>query len=77
MNRVSADDLTQAQWRKSSYSTGGGSNCVEVGSVRDTVVVRDSKQAAGSVLTIRPGAWQRFIASVKARETTSRFSSDL
>ncbi|MFI6662970.1 DUF397 domain-containing protein [Streptomyces sp. NPDC050523] len=35
-------DLTQAQWRKSSYS-GGANDCVEVADLGEHVAVRDSK----------------------------------
>ncbi|MET8243602.1 DUF397 domain-containing protein [Streptomyces sp. NPDC005202] len=35
-------DLTDAQWRKSSYS-GGANDCVEIAELGDRVAVRDSK----------------------------------
>ncbi|TWV35602.1 DUF397 domain-containing protein [Streptomyces misionensis] len=65
-------DLTNARWRKSSYSSGDSSNeCVEVADgVPDIVPVRDSKLAAGPVLLIGPAAWTRFIGAVG--ETSSR-----
>ncbi|MET9170034.1 DUF397 domain-containing protein [Streptomyces misionensis] len=59
-------DLTNACWRKSSYSGGsGGEACVEVADgVPGVVPVRDSKLAAGPVLLIGPVAWARFVGSV-------------
>ncbi|MEU2356635.1 DUF397 domain-containing protein [Streptomyces misionensis] len=59
-------DLTNACWRKSSYSSGDSSNeCVEVADgVPGVVPVRDSKLAAGPVLLIGPVAWARFVGSV-------------
>lgn len=51
-------------WQKSSRST-GSSNCVEVAD--DTpvaVLVRDSKDQAGPVLTFSPSAWLAFVARV-------------
>jgi hypothetical protein len=40
-------DLSRARWRKSSFSGGGGSNCVEVADAGHTIAVRDSKDARG------------------------------
>ena len=37
-------DLSRAKWRKASYSTGNGGNCVEVArNLPGAVAVRDSK----------------------------------
>jgi Domain of unknown function (DUF397) len=59
-------DLTRAVWRKSSYSSGNGGNCVEIaGNVPGAVVVRDSKDPNGPVLTLTPGQWRTFAAGVK------------
>jgi hypothetical protein len=58
-------DLTSAQWRKSSYSGNGGPTCVEVArNLPEIVAVRDSKDAAGPVLTVAPAAWDSFITGV-------------
>ncbi|MFF3360593.1 DUF397 domain-containing protein [Streptomyces misionensis] len=59
-------DLSNARWRKSTYSGGsGGEACVEVADgVPGVVPVRDSKLAAGPVLLIGPVAWARFVGSV-------------
>jgi hypothetical protein len=65
---VSSIDLSDALWRKSSYSN-GQANCVETAAIwQDSrlVAVRDSKAPAGPVLTFLPSAWQQFTASVKA-----------
>jgi Domain of unknown function (DUF397) len=47
---------------KSSYSGGNaGQECVEVArNIPHTVAVRDSKNAAGPILTLSPDAWVRF-----------------
>jgi hypothetical protein len=50
-------------WFKSSFSNGGGDNCVEYRSTCE-VQVRDSKNPEGPVLHLTPTAWSRFIASV-------------
>lgn len=52
-------------WRKSSYSGGNGSDCVEVGGTERAVLVRDTKDRAGAALTFGPDAWRRFAATIK------------
>ena len=59
-------------WRKSSYSTGNGGECVEVGTtIGAAVAVRDTKDrdtqgnSAGPVLCVTPGAWARFTTTLK------------
>jgi hypothetical protein len=55
------------RWRKASYSGNGGGSCVEVArNIPHVVAVRDSKDPHGPVLTVASGAWQGFIAEVKA-----------
>ena len=58
-------DLTPPTWRKSSYSGANNGNCVEVGNATRTVVVRDSKDPAGSRLAVRPAAWRAFTSRVQ------------
>ncbi|MFE0672534.1 DUF397 domain-containing protein [Streptomyces sp. NPDC058867] len=48
------------KWRKSSYSSDQGGNCVEVAEGAHTVAVRDSKTPAGPVLTLDPAAFSAF-----------------
>ncbi|WP_037910555.1 DUF397 domain-containing protein [Actinacidiphila yeochonensis] len=51
-------------WTKSSRSTGNGA-CVEVKSPEvESVVVRDSKDPRGPVLTFSPDAWASFVTDV-------------
>ncbi|WP_071812576.1 DUF397 domain-containing protein [Lentzea guizhouensis] len=48
-------------WRKSSHSGGSeDSACVEV-SLAHNALVRDSKNAAGEVLTFSTSAWHAFL----------------
>ncbi|WP_110946139.1 DUF397 domain-containing protein [Streptomyces avicenniae] len=55
-----------SEWRRSSYSSNNGGDCVEVARVVVGVVsVRDSKAVTGPVLEISPGAWTGFIRSAK------------
>jgi hypothetical protein len=54
-------DLTNAEWRKSSYSSGNGGQCVEVArNLPGVVAVRDSKDREGPALVIPADAWQAF-----------------
>ena len=53
-----------APWRKSSYSTNGGQNCVEVAG-DDAVLIRDTKDRDGETLAFSTGAWKRFTASLQ------------
>lgn len=46
-------------WMKSSYSSGNG-NCVEVAATDDAVLVRDSKDRRGPVLTFTHTEWDAF-----------------
>ncbi|WP_405724831.1 DUF397 domain-containing protein [Streptomyces sp. NBC_01537] len=52
-------------WFKSSYSGAGTSECLETAVLPDLVAVRDSKDAAGPVLTFSRGSWSAFVASVE------------
>ncbi|AEB47583.1 DUF397 domain-containing protein [Micromonospora maris] len=56
-------ELSGARWRKSSRS-GSSDQCVEVATnVPGVVGVRDSKDAAGAVLTFEAYAWRVFVAA--------------
>jgi len=55
---------SNATWRKSSYSNGEGSQCVEVAAAAD-VAVRDATNRQGPLLTFSAGAWERFTASLR------------
>jgi hypothetical protein len=51
-------------WRKASYSASNG-GCVEVADHDRRVLVRDTQDRTGPVLTFAPGAWRRFADQVK------------
>jgi hypothetical protein len=57
-------DLTTAQWRKSTYSTGEGENgnCVEVALAPQSVAVRDSKSPAAGALVLPASSWIAFLS---------------
>lgn len=54
-------------WRKSSYS-GSQANCVEVGNAGGLVKVRDAKDRQGPAITVRAGAWRRFMTGIKGKD---------
>jgi hypothetical protein len=59
-----ADPLT---WRKSSYSTSNGGNCVEVAAMRHTISVRDSKNPDDATLAFDRDSWQAFTCCTKTQ----------
>ncbi|MFI5066113.1 MAG: DUF397 domain-containing protein [Streptosporangiales bacterium] len=61
-------DVTSAQWRTSSYSSGNGGQCVEVArNLPGAVAVRDSKDRGGPALIFTPAQWRAFTATLRAR----------
>ncbi|MEV5409832.1 DUF397 domain-containing protein [Thermopolyspora sp. NPDC052614] len=60
-------DLSDARWRKSSYSGGNGA-CVEAAAVGHRIAVRDSKNPAGPALLLTQHAWRSFIRAVAEGE---------
>ena len=53
-------------WRKSSFSGNGAGSCVEVGGMVSGVLVRDTTDRAGAVLTIPASAWRALLAGLRA-----------
>ncbi|GAB3109981.1 hypothetical protein GCM10027160_09640 [Streptomyces calidiresistens] len=60
-SRTMIQTVPNSAWRKSSYSSGEGGECVEVAGAVGAMHVRDSKQSAGPMLTVRPEAWTHFV----------------
>ncbi|MFD7500624.1 DUF397 domain-containing protein [Streptomyces sp. NPDC059850] len=54
----------ELDWHKSSYSGGGGGDCVEVAVRPDAVHVRDSKDTQLDRLTVSREAWATFTAQL-------------
>ncbi|MEU9065536.1 DUF397 domain-containing protein [Streptomyces sp. NPDC048306] len=58
-------DLSDARWRKSTYSNGDGGNCLEVtDGVPGVIPVRDSKVTDGPVIVVGSAAWTEFVRTV-------------
>jgi Domain of unknown function (DUF397) len=52
-------------WRKSSYSSGNGGQCVEAGHAAGLILVRDTVNRDGVTLSVSAGAWAEFAASLR------------
>jgi hypothetical protein len=54
------------RWRTSSYTNNGGA-CVEVAdNLPSVILVRDTKDRQGAVLTLAPQQWQAFVAGIRS-----------
>ena len=62
-------DLSNAEWRKSSYSGSSGGDCVELApGLPGVVPVRDSKDPQGPALVFSADAFDAFVTAVKRGE---------
>ena len=57
-------DPDGATWRKSTYSNGGGGNCVEVADLPNGQAVRDSKHPQGPILVFTTDQWRAFVHGI-------------
>ena len=62
-----SQQLRSATWRKSSYSSSSGGDCVEVAPLTPHIAVRDSKNPEVGTLTLSPEAYAAFVGHVRAR----------
>jgi len=51
-------------WRKSTYSSGNGGECVEVAS-DGIVVVRDTTNRDGGTLAFSAASWEQFLGTMR------------
>ncbi|MFE2262944.1 DUF397 domain-containing protein [Streptomyces griseosporeus] len=56
--------MSELAWFKSSYSSGGDGDCVEVALTAATVHVRDSKDREGGDFAVSAGSWAAFLSHV-------------
>jgi hypothetical protein len=54
----------ESNWRKSSHSGDNGGECVEIASA-DAVLVRDTTDRSGAVLTFTADAWRAFMTAIR------------
>ena len=52
-------------WRKSTYSSANGGDCVEAASTDGVILVRDTANRDGAVLAVTAEAWASFAASLR------------
>jgi Domain of unknown function (DUF397) len=52
-------------WRKSSYSGSNGGSCVETASGSGVILVRDTTDRDGFMLSVPATAWLRFTDSIR------------
>lgn len=53
-------------WRKSTAS--GGTNCVEVAFIQGQVLIRNSANPEGGVLSVLPADWNAFVEEVRTSD---------
>ncbi|MFI7297393.1 DUF397 domain-containing protein [Streptomyces sp. NPDC050121] len=53
--------MSESTCFKSSHSSGGGGECIEVAAAGVAVHIRDSKVRPGPVLTVTSEAWAGFV----------------
>lgn len=66
---MQGEDLT---WRKSTYSSGNGGECVEVANHNDGILVRDTKDRGSGPLAVDAADWRRFVGQLKTRTGRGR-----
>jgi hypothetical protein len=62
------EGLNSATWRKSSYSGGNGGGCVEAANADAAgrvVLVRDTTNREGAMLSIAADAWEEFLGTLR------------
>lgn len=59
------ETIDSAPWRKSSYSGTNGGDCVEAADMEGRILVRDTTDRDGVVLSISPDAWLRFTGALR------------
>ncbi|MEV3874483.1 DUF397 domain-containing protein [Streptomyces sp. NPDC049906] len=57
-------DLTRAEWRTSSYSSGNG-QCVEIAVLTEVVAMRDSKRPSGPILRFTNEEFSTFVTAAR------------
>jgi hypothetical protein len=58
--------MSNLTWYKSSYSGGGGQDCIEIANAPATVHIRDSKNTTGPIVDVSPAPWAAFVAYAAA-----------
>ncbi|MFB9250677.1 DUF397 domain-containing protein [Sphaerisporangium melleum] len=64
-------EIKDLNWRKSSYTSGNGGNCVEIAPLPGGMAVRDSKRPTGPMIRFPESEWRTFVQSLKIAEPTN------
>jgi hypothetical protein len=64
-------DLTTATWRKSTRSSGGGSNCIEIAPLPAHIAIRDSKNPTGTTLIVSRATFGKLIDRIRRSMATA------
>jgi hypothetical protein len=56
---------SESPWRKSSYSSGAQSQCVEVAASQGTTLVRDTSDRGRVTLSVPTAAWTAFLTTLR------------
>ena len=59
------ETIDSAPWRKSTYSGTNGGDCVEAAYMEGRILVRDTTDRGGVVISISPDAWLRFTGTLR------------
>jgi hypothetical protein len=59
------ETIDSASWRKSTYSGTNGGSCVEAADEAGRILVRDTTDRGGVVMSVSPDAWRRFISKLR------------
>ncbi|MFR9676899.1 DUF397 domain-containing protein [Streptomyces sp. TR02-1] len=65
MTHPTPEQLDSAAWIKSSYSGGGGNECVEIAHGDTWIGVRDSKNPAGPALVLSPTTFTALLTTIR------------
>ncbi|MBA0127860.1 protein of unknown function [Haloechinothrix alba] len=57
--------MDELRWRKSSRSNSNGGACVEVAAQHERVLVRDTKERDGGIVTVPLSAWRAFTGRLR------------
>jgi hypothetical protein len=65
---VTGSESSPAVWQKSRESADGGGNCVEVAIIDTAVLIRNSQDPAGPVLSFSYPEWRAFLVGARNGE---------
>jgi Domain of unknown function (DUF397) len=65
MTPTAPADLSTATWRKSTRSSGGGSNCVEIAHLPGRIAIRDSTNPEGGKLIVSRAAFRKLADDIR------------